>query len=186
MTRELAVKEKPDKVIIATGAKPVIPDIPGVNLPNVVFAEDVLLGRADPGMNVLVAGGGMIGSETAAYLATHCKESVGLIEMRSNIGADMEGGIRDDLKDVLAKFFVKIMTDTTLISITDGGAEIKIGDNVSFYPCDTVILALGTKSYNPLEEELSGVCDTVVVGDALKARKAINASREGFVAGMDA
>jgi NADPH-dependent 2,4-dienoyl-CoA reductase/sulfur reductase-like enzyme len=45
-----------------------------MDLPNVVLAEDVLRGRADTGMNVLVAGGGMIGSETAAYLCVQCKE----------------------------------------------------------------------------------------------------------------
>ena len=186
LTKEHVIEEKPDKVIIATGAKPIIPDVPGVKLPNVVFAEDVLRGRVDPGMNVLVAGGGMIGSETAAYLATQCKESVGIVEMRANIGADMEGGIRDDLKDVLNKFFVKIMTHSTLVSITESGVEIKTGGIVSFYPCDTIILALGTQANNTLEEELKGVCDTVVVGDALKARKAIQATREGFVAGLEA
>jgi len=186
LTRELAEKEKPDKIIIATGAKPVVPDIPGIDLPQVIFAEDVLRGRKDPGLNVLVAGGGMIGSETASYLATQCKDSVGIIEMRSNIGADMEAGIRDDLKDVLNKFFVKIMTETTLVAIVPGGAEIKHGDTVSFYPCDTVVMALGTRSYNPLAEELKGLADIAVAGDAKAARKAIEASREGFVAGIEA
>ena len=66
LTADIVKKEKPDKVILATGAQPIIPDIPGIDLPNVVLAEDVLRGRADTGMNVLVAGGGMIGSETAA------------------------------------------------------------------------------------------------------------------------
>ena len=53
-------------------------------------------------MNVLVAGGGMIGSETAAYLCVQCKAKVTLIEMLSDIGLEMEGGIRDDLKALAA------------------------------------------------------------------------------------
>ena len=186
LTKELVLKEKPDKVIIATGAKPIIPNIPGVGLPNVVLAEDVLRGRSDTGLNVLVAGGGMIGSETASYLSTLGKASVGVAEMRPNIGLDMEDGIRDDLKDVLNKFFVKIMTDTSVVAITEKGAQLKHGDCECFYPCDTVVLALGTESYAPLADELNGVCETVRVGDAMEARKAIQATREGFIAGLNA
>ena len=186
LTKEIVVEEKPDKVIIATGAKPVIPEIPGVDLPNVVLAEDVLRGRSDTGLSVLIAGGGMIGSETASYLATQCKASVGIVEMRPDIGMDMEAGIRDDLKDVLNKFFVKIMTDTTVESITDKGALLKHRDCEWFYPCDTIVLAIGTESYAPLATELKGICETVTVGDAKEARKALQATREGFVAGMNA
>ena len=186
LTKDIVLKERPDKVIIATGAKAVVPPIPGVDLPNVVLAEDVLLGRSDTGLNVLVAGGGMIGSETASYLATQCKASVGIVEMRPDIGMDMEAGIRDNLKDVLYKFFVKIMTDTTVMAITEKGALLKCGDRESFYPCDTVVLAVGTKSYAPLAAELEGVCETVIAGDAKEARKALQATREGFVAGINA
>jgi len=51
-------------MIIATGARPISPDIPGVDGLNVVFAEDVLRGRSNAGMNVLIVGGGMVGSES--------------------------------------------------------------------------------------------------------------------------
>lgn len=186
LTAKQVMEDKPDKVILATGARPTVPNVPGINHAKVVFAEDVLLGRVDTGMNVLVVGGGMIGAETAAFLGVACKESVGLVEIRSNIGLDMEGGIRDDLKDCLNKFFVKIMTDTTLVAVTDEGAVLSSGGKEFKYACDTVIMAVGTSAYNPLEAELKGLCDVVIVGDAIEARKAINASREGFVAGIEA
>ena len=186
LTAGIVKRDKPAKVIIATGAKPVLPDVPGINGPNVVLAEDVLRGRADTGMSVLVAGGGMVGAETAGYLGVQCKAKVGLMARRSEIGLDMEAGIRDDLKDCLNRCFVEIMTDTTLTAITPEGAFIKTGDTERFYPCDTVVLAMGTKAYNPLEEELRPLCDVVVAGDALKARKAIDATREGFLAGINA
>ena len=186
LTVETVRNDKPDKVILATGAKPVIPDVPGVDGPNVVLAEDVLRGRSDTGMDVLVAGGGMVGSETAAYLGMQCKTKVGLIEMRPDVGMDMEAGIRDDLKDCLNRCFVEIMTNTTLTGITPEGALIKTGDTGRLYPCDTIVLAIGTQANNPLEAELKGLCDVVVIGDALKARKAIDATREGFLAGLKA
>ena len=186
LTAELVKENGPDKVILATGAKPIVPSVPGIDSENVVLAEDVLLGRVDTGMNVLVIGGGMIGAETAAFLGVSCKASVGVVEMRSDIGLDMEGGIRDDLKDCLNKFFVKIMTDTKLVEITEEGALLKHGDTITVYPCDTIVLAVGTKANNPLEAELKALCDVVVIGDAIEPRKAIKASREGFLAGLNA
>jgi len=179
-------QDNPDKVIIATGAKAIIPDIPGIHGPNVVLAEDVLRGRSDTGMDVLVVGGGMIGSETAAYLGVQCKAKVGLIEMRSDIGLDMGVGIRNDLKDCLNRCFVEIIPNTSLISVTHEGALISTGGTERIYICDTVVLAIGTTAYDPLEAELKGLCEVVVVGDALKARKAVDATREGFLAGLKA
>jgi NADPH-dependent 2,4-dienoyl-CoA reductase/sulfur reductase-like enzyme len=187
LTADIVMQEKPDTLILATCAEAIIPNVPGLDLPNVVLAEDVLRGRSDTGMNVLVAGGGMIGSETAAYLCVQCKEKVTLIEMLPDIAGDMEGGIRDDLKDLLNKYFVKILTETKLAGVTAQGALIEQGGTVKLYPCDTIVLAIGTKSYNPLEEELKGLCKSVVViGDAFKPRKAVAAVREGFVAGINA
>lgn len=186
LTAEIVKKEKPDKVIIATGAKPIIPDVPGVDNSNVVLAEDVLLGKADTGMNVLVAGGGMVGTETAAYLGMQCKAKVSIIEMRSEIAMDMEAGIRDDLKDCLGRCFVDIMTETSLEGITNEGALISgKGGVVRVFPCDTIVLAIGTGAYNPLGENLKGICETVVVGDAKDARQALQATDEGFKAGLN-
>ncbi len=70
--------------------------------------------------------------------------------------------------------------------MTEQGALLDTGCGVKLYPCDTVVLAIGTKAYNPLEVELEGLCETVVIGDAIKPRKAVAAVREGFVAGMNA
>lgn len=185
LTAEMVKTAKPDKVILATGAKPIIPRVPGIDNKNVVLAEDVLLGKADTGMNVLVAGGGMVGTETTAYLGMQCKSKVTVIEMRDEIALDMETGIRDDLKDCLRRCYVNIMTRTSIAGVTEEGALLKQGDTVTLFPCDTVVLAIGTRSHCPLKEELEGVCETVVVGDAVKARQAIQASSEGFMAGYD-
>lgn len=50
-------------------------------------------------------------------------------------------------------------------------------------PCDTVILAIGTRADNKLAE--TGV-EVVTVGDAIKARQITQATREGFIAGLNA
>ena len=185
LTAGIVKDAKPDKVVVATGSKAKIPDIPGINDPKVVHATDVLRGRVDTGMDVLVVGAGQEGTETAAFLSVQCKASVGLVSRRPFVGKGMEPGIRDDIMDCLNKFFVKIMVSTELISVTEDGAKLREGGREFIYPCDTIVLAVGAESNDALSSELAGICDTVVIGDAKEARQAINASREGFAAGME-
>ena len=182
LTRDMVMSAKPDKVIIATGAAGIVPKIPGIDNSKVVMAEDALLGKKEVGMNVLIAGGGMVGAEAAAFFGMQC-----IIEMRDAIAMDMEAGIRDDLKTTLRHLFVEVMCRTSIAGITDEGALLKQGDEVRLFPCDTVIIAIGTRSNNKLEQELQDCgIETVVVGDAVKARQITQASREGFLAGLNA
>jgi len=186
LTKEMVVAGKPDKVIISSGAKPILPKVPGIDDPKVVTGEDVLLGKADTGMNVLVVGGGMVGSEAAAYLGMQCKDKVTIVEMRDAIAMDMERGIRTDLMDCLRRCYVDILTNTSIAGVTEEGAILKQGDKEILFPCDTVVMAIGTRSYAPLVQELEGIVETVVVGDAVQARQAVQASAEGFKAGLNA
>jgi 2,4-dienoyl-CoA reductase-like NADH-dependent reductase (Old Yellow Enzyme family)/NADPH-dependent 2,4-dienoyl-CoA reductase/sulfur reductase-like enzyme len=186
LTSEMIDADKPDKVIIATGARPHERTVEGAATNNVVDAQDVLRGKANFGMNVLVVGGGMIGSETASYLSTQCLASVAISTRQADIGGDMDPGIRDDLKSVLQKNFVDIFTHAYLKEITADGAWLEINGEKVFHPCDTVVTAFGTRAYNPLSDKLVGKVDTVVVGDALKARTGLEAIREGFAAGFNA
>jgi 2,4-dienoyl-CoA reductase-like NADH-dependent reductase (Old Yellow Enzyme family)/thioredoxin reductase len=184
LTPEKITAANPDKVIIASGARAVIPNIPGIDHKKVVLAEDVLLGKSDTGRNVLIVGGGMVGSETAAYLGMQCKDKITLVELRDAIAMDLEVGIRDDLKECLRRNFVDVKINTSIAGITDEGALLKQGDSVTLFPCDTVVLAIGTRAHSPLAAQLKDVCDFVVVGDAVKARQAIQASAEGFAEGL--
>ncbi|MEM2179159.1 MAG: FAD-dependent oxidoreductase, partial [Candidatus Methanomethylicaceae archaeon] len=61
-------KISPEIIILATGAKPIIPSIPGIKNKNVITAWDVLLNTTKVGDNVVIIGGGMVGCETAEYL----------------------------------------------------------------------------------------------------------------------
>ena len=187
LTKEMVTEAKPDKVIVATGAKAFIPNLPGIDNAKVVLAEDALLGKKDVGMRVVVAGGGLIGAETAAFFGMQCKEKVTLAVKYDEIARDMEAGMRDDLKATLRREFVDIVYNTTLAGVTDEGALLKQGSDIVLYPCDTVILAIGTRADNKLAEELAetGV-EVVTVGDAIKARQITQATREGFVAGLNA
>ena len=69
VTPELIEEINPHTVINAIGAVPIIPDIPGKDKDFVVDSHDVLDGNVSVNGNVVVIGGGMVGMETAEYLA---------------------------------------------------------------------------------------------------------------------
>jgi hypothetical protein len=95
-------------------------------------------------------------------------------------------GASDDLKDLLNKYFVKILTETNWPALRPRERSSN-KRNSEALPVRYNCLAIGTKSYNPLEEELKGLCKSlVVIGDAIKPRKRWAAVREGFVRRIDA
>jgi len=63
--RRLLELERPEVLILATGGEPIVPPIPGVDLPLVVQAWDILAGNRQAGRKVAVLGGGRVGVETA-------------------------------------------------------------------------------------------------------------------------
>ena len=66
--RAVVEREKPDVLVVALGAEPSLPDLPGIHGPNVVLAEAVLKGEAAVSGSVLVIGGGLVGCETAEHI----------------------------------------------------------------------------------------------------------------------
>ena len=83
----VAAQKKPDAVIVAIGAEPVIPAIPGANGPNVYTAVDIYADAGKLGQHVVIIGGGMVGCETALHLA-HLGKTVTLLEMRPLLAPD--------------------------------------------------------------------------------------------------
>lgn len=83
------VKEfNPDAVIVATGSSQVLPPIKGIDSSNVVMAEDVINRKVKVGSTVAVIGGGLVGTETAKFLAAQGVK-VHIIEMLDAIAKDM-------------------------------------------------------------------------------------------------
>ena len=182
VTAELAEQEKPDVVIAATGAVPVIPKIPGVEKAHVVTAHQVLSGEVNTGGRVVVIGGGCVGAETANHLASNLK-AVTLVEMQDDIALDEMLVPRWGLLDDVKKNGVRICTGTTVEEILDDSVRLtgKVQETV---PADTVVLAVGSKPVTALAEELKAAGYPVhILGDALKPGLAGEAIFQGFELG---
>lgn len=171
----------PDVVIVATGAKPYIPDIPGIGKTFVYTAADVLTGKMQSGGNVVVAGGGMVGCETALYLAEKEKNVV-IIEMLGEIGIDIEPNSRTVITRMLRENGAKIMTNVKLKEINEGNVIVIDKNWVEhLIETETLVVALGSipdrNLINALKDE---DIKFHAIGDCVEPRKSINAIDEGF------
>ena len=183
VTADVVAEENPDVVVYAAGAKHVRPPIPGIDGANVVEACDVLTGPATVGPRVVIAGGGMIGSETALYLASIGRQ-VTIIDQLPGVALEENASRRYFLMKELDQYKVQAVVEATITGIVDGAVKVEQGGNARTLPCDTVVLALGMAPAVDQLDSISGVADVRVIGDALRAADGLVASREGFACGL--
>jgi NADPH-dependent 2,4-dienoyl-CoA reductase/sulfur reductase-like enzyme len=184
VTRELVAEEAPDVLVAAVGAKPVIPVLPGVEKEFVVLATAVYSPATIVGERVEVAGGGLVGCETALHLAQLGKE-VEILEMLDDIALDANLMHRRALLLELQKA-VTVHTATRCVEIIEGGA-IAAGLNGTqvLHPCDTVVIACGYKPSLDVVDSLADCApDFIAVGDCVRPRRILNAVRTGYDAAM--
>jgi 2,4-dienoyl-CoA reductase (NADPH2) len=184
VTPSLVAKLKPDVVILATGAVPIVPNIPGIDLPHVFQAWDVLAGKNVPGKNVVVVGGGGVGCYTALYLAARNKK-VTLLEMLEKTAKDIGISNRWIIRDNLEKTGVRTFTSTKVERISEKEVfAIKNGQRLTL-PADSVVLAVGSKPNKNLAEAIrEKIPEIYEIGDCVEPRKALQAIHEGWNVGL--
>ena len=168
----------PDEVILATGATPITPAIPNEGIP-VVQAIDVLKGQVMLGQKVFIVGGGMVGLETAEYLLTQNRQAT-VVELLDKAGAGLHPSIQYFIFRALKEGGVDIFTNTKVAKFTkDGAICVSPSGELKLSGYDMVILAIGSKAYNPLEEDLKGKVRSIhLIGDAVKPRRIVDAVEE--------
>jgi len=181
VTAELIQKEKPDVVILATGSVPLLPKIKGIENPSFLKAIDVLEGKRETGEKVLVIGGGMVGSETAEFIAERGSK-VTILEMMPAIAVDVPPGPRMYLLARLDEYGVTAITGAKVTEFHEDGVTCLIADKEEMLTgYDSIVLAMGSTAFNPLEEKIKDKgYEVFVIGDAIKARKALSATEEAL------
>lgn len=185
-TAELIEELKPDAVILATGATPIEPAFETEGDVNVVRAIDVLGGKVLAGNNALVIGGGLVGLETAEFFVGQNRKA-SVVEMGPSTDGDMDFDVRFFTYKVLEEGKVDINVNTKVEKLTADGAVCSTpeGEKV-FKGYDQIVVAVGTKPYNPLEKELEGKVPLVkVVGDAKQSRRILHAVHEAVAAALE-
>ncbi len=179
-TPEFIAQSKPDAVIVATGASALIPDIPGVEGKNVVTALDVLTGAKETGERVVIIGGGMIGCETAEFLAEKGNK-VTILEMLDRIGNDITPSYRWVVMLRLKKAGIRMESGAKAEEINSQGVRASRSGCSELFQGDTVVLAAGLKSNDQLFRRLQGkVAEVYSIGDCVEPRRITEAIQSGF------
>ncbi len=148
-----------DEIVIATGAKSLRPRIEGIDNLNVLDSWDVLAEKEIPYGKIAVCGGGLVGSETAEYLANKGYD-VSIIEMRDKIASEESSTILPFMLEDFKKHNVKQYILHKISKFTETGVETivvdKDGNEVSreFIECDTIVNALSSVKVLPNVENI--------------------------------
>ena len=171
-TPELIASLKPDAIIIATGSVPLRLPIPGLDTCGCSTAEDVLTGKVDTGKRVLVVGGGMVGCECVEFL-TEREHIVDMVEMKQVIGEDIVPEARKYIMANLEKHKVTQRVNARVKQFYADGVDYTdtvTGEDAAMRGYDSVVLAMGYKSNNTLEEKLKDLApQVIVIGEARQA-----------------
>lgn len=184
-TKKTIEKENPDVIILATGANPLIPEIPGLNRKRIFTPEEVLKGNRPPGENIIVVGGGMVGCEIAEYLASKGKK-VAIVEKLPEIAFGEETCTKNLLLERLNKLEVKLITESEIVSVQGTKANLNKKGEALQVEADGIVAALGAKPNDSLESYLGSSGRTFfVIGDGREARDVGAAIHEGFRVAME-
>lgn len=176
------LEENPDEVIVAVGGQNNIPPIEGVKLPHVLDAWKVLNHEQICSGQVVVIGGGLVGSETSEYLANQdCQ--VTIIEMLDEVAKEESSTVKPTMMEDFTKHNVGLLTKTKVMKITPTHVEcVDENDEPVTVPCDYVVMASGSK---PVTFDITPLTDkgipVHVIGDCKKIADINNAIEQGYL-----
>jgi pyruvate/2-oxoglutarate dehydrogenase complex dihydrolipoamide dehydrogenase (E3) component len=180
-TRENVMAEKPDAIIVAVGAVPARPQIPGLDGVNVHNVLDIDSGRAKvpKGSKVVVLGGGLSGCESALALAME-GNAVTVVDMLP--AEDFASGghdlARNMLMQLLADNGVALIGENLVRSIADGRVEVEDKNwKMRYLEADCIVEAFGMKrNAEMVERFFELIPDVYYVGDCAEVKNIMNAN----------
>ena len=169
VTKEEVLAGDYDAVIIATGSQPKKFSLGEDE--KVYTAAQVLLKEKDCGDATVIVGGGLVGCETALWLAQHGKK-VTIVEALDKILA-VNGPLCHANKDMLERLVpfngVEVVTGAKVKSYAGGVLTAETAEGEKTIPCDSVILAVGYREEDSLYRQLEfDVPEIYLLGDAKK------------------
>jgi N,N-dimethylglycine/sarcosine dehydrogenase len=189
-TVDSVLRERPDAVIVATGAVPRRPELPGVDLPGVCTVEDLLLGRVVAGPRCLVVDAtGRVQAGLAADLLARQGREVTVVTPYHTVCDNTEPSTKEPLFERLYQGNVAMVPDAIFTGATplDGTGSLRVGMRNEYTGrrwtidgIDTLVLSYGARAVDELYRALKGrVPELALVGDAMAPRLLHDAILEG-------
>jgi NADPH-dependent 2,4-dienoyl-CoA reductase/sulfur reductase-like enzyme len=179
--------ERPEAVVVATGAAPAIPPIPGIEDGPVLSPFDVLRREGSLGRRVLIIGGQILGVSLAHHLAERGAEVI-LAEPGGALAADLGFRARwQPVEDLRRRAGVAVHLHATVEAIRGDGATLRVaGEELELDRLDAILPTRTLVAAAALAEELRVLAPDLPVldvGDAVAPRTAYEAMHEGAAAG---
>lgn len=178
-TLEMAQKTQPDFIFAATGSKSLVIPIEGVNSKSVFMGDTVLREGVPDGKHIAVLGGGLIGCETAEYLAAFHNKRVEIFEMREDVAVDLVKSRRKFMLVRMRDLGIRLHVNAKVQMIDLPRIIIEEKDGAHEYSgFDAVVLAMGRQAERTLIEQLSASYEggrVYEIGDARKPSFALDA-----------
>jgi 2,4-dienoyl-CoA reductase-like NADH-dependent reductase (Old Yellow Enzyme family)/thioredoxin reductase len=185
VTPALVEELRPDAVVVATGADPYVPQVPGVADGRVFTSLQVLAGSVQAGKRVLVVGGveGHLPPLTTGEFLADQGKTVEIISDLAVVGEDLDLGLRYMYLKRLAEKGIKVTPGTSLRAVKGRAvvvADIYTGREREIKPIDMVVLACGSRADDRLARLLRGkVANLYTIGDCRAPRRMLHAVLEG-------
>lgn len=181
----LIAQMKPDAVILAVGAHPFVPKIPGIE--RAINALHVYDRMDEIGKTVVIVGGGLVGCEVGLHLAGHGRR-VTVVEMLPMMANETFGYYRDALLREMDNRGITQILNAKCLAFTEDGVEIEHNGTTELLPADSYCFSMGMRSNDETVLKLKEACGDIptwVVGDARHAGKIADAVHGGYLAAME-
>ena len=185
VTPELVRELHPESLILAIGAKPIVPRLPGIDGGNVVFATELKKAQPNIGQRVVIIGAGLVGCETAVHLRREGKQ-VTVVEMRGDFAPDANAWHKMALGIELQNG-IELHTGMAAKEITPEGLFCTGSDGKDvFFPADTVFCAVGMRADAAAVDQMRNLTPEFrAIGDCNGPGKVLDAVAAGYYAAID-
>ena len=183
MTPELARSLRPDAIVCAIGADPIVPPVPGVDLEIAVSAVGMHEHMEEIGQNVVILGGGLVGCEESILLGELGKK-VTVLEMKPELCRDAPFLHHEAVLLEMERLGITARTGMRCTGILPDGVTAEQDGKELTLPADTVIIAAGlAPKLDEAESFRSCAPEFWKIGDCRQARNVRLAIHEGYDAG---
>ena len=172
---------RPDLVVVAIGANPIIIPIPGYKGKHVMTAVPALLYKERVGNHVVIIGGGEVGCEMACEFTAMGKTVTVLELMKDILAAPSFVANKQNIRRLVSESGARILTSAKTKEILPDGVIVEHDGTEETIPCDTVIFSTGFRPDHSLYEAIrkEGI-DVLQIGDAVKPGKVLDAIHQGY------
>jgi 2,4-dienoyl-CoA reductase-like NADH-dependent reductase (Old Yellow Enzyme family)/thioredoxin reductase len=180
VTPELVEELRPDVVIAAVGARPIVPNIPGIDGKNVLGAEEAYMSPDKVGKVLTIIGGGLVGVELAIFMAQEGRK-VTIIEAEKELSLGNPSPHFGALQNKISELDIRVLTSAKVERITESGVAVQTGEGAQEITSDTVVYAVGQK---PLREDVMALSrfsrEFYAIGDCVAPKNILEATQAAW------